>query len=79
MISIPIDLFQRNPAKYLQSVQKGGTLIITFRDKPIAEIKPTDYRENSLRPIALCRGEFTVPNDFDDPLPDSILSNFDEQ
>lgn len=29
-----------------------------------------------LRPIGLCAGEFTVPDDFDDPLPAEILELF---
>ncbi|MFN9173258.1 MAG: DUF2281 domain-containing protein [Synechocystis sp.] len=29
------------------------------------------------RPYALCQGEFTVPADFDDPLPDEILQDFE--
>jgi hypothetical protein len=30
-----------------------------------------------LRPIGLCAGEFTVPDDFDDPLPEEILRDFE--
>ena len=29
------------------------------------------------RPFGLCAGEFTVPNDFDEPLPEEILSAFE--
>ncbi|MGK7961428.1 prevent-host-death protein [Crocosphaera sp.] len=30
-----------------------------------------------LRPFGLCAGEFTVPDDFDDPLPEDILNAFE--
>ncbi len=30
-----------------------------------------------LRPFGLCTGEFTVPSDFDAPLPEDILSAFE--
>jgi hypothetical protein len=30
-----------------------------------------------LRPIGLCAGEFVVPDDFDAPLPEDILSAFE--
>lgn len=30
-----------------------------------------------LRPFGLCAGEFTVPDDFDDPLPEEILKEFE--
>jgi hypothetical protein len=29
------------------------------------------------RPIGLCKGEFVVPEDFDEPLPDDVLSLFE--
>ncbi len=29
------------------------------------------------RPIGLCQGEFVVPEDFDAPLPDDVLSLFE--
>jgi hypothetical protein len=29
------------------------------------------------RPYALCKGEFIVPPDFDDPLPEDILQDFE--
>ena len=33
--------------------------------------------ETTLRPFGLCAGEFTVPDDFDAPLPDDILAEFE--
>ena len=30
-----------------------------------------------LRPFGLCVGEFTVPDDFDDPLPEHIIEEFE--
>lgn len=32
---------------------------------------------NGRRPFGLARGEFVVPDDFDDPLPDEILVDFE--
>ncbi len=47
----------------------------------------TDWRElltilkeaedDSLRPVGLCAGEFTVPDNFDDPLPEDVQSAFE--
>ncbi len=42
-------------------------VIILEGEKPIAD----------LRPFGLCQGEFTVPDDFDVPLPDEILATFE--
>jgi hypothetical protein len=30
-----------------------------------------------LRPDGLCKGEFVTPDDFDDPLPDEIIKEFE--
>lgn len=34
-----------------------------------------DKLEIKERPFGLCKGEFTVPDDFNKPLPDEILDN----
>ena len=34
-------------------------------------------QDEKLRPIGLAAGEFTVPDDFDDPLPEEILRLFE--
>ena len=39
-----------------------------------AELRADD---KPLRPFGLCAGEFTVPDDFDDPLPEEILKEFE--
>jgi len=31
------------------------------------------------RPVGLCAGEFVVPDDFDDPLPENLLREFEGQ
>ena len=31
----------------------------------------------SLRPFGLAKGEFVVPDDFDEPLPEEILASFE--
>jgi hypothetical protein len=47
-----------------------------YYDKPPSELRPIASGQQ-LRPFGLCRGEFTVPDDFDDPLPEDILSAFE--
>jgi antitoxin (DNA-binding transcriptional repressor) of toxin-antitoxin stability system len=45
-------------------------LVITRADKPVAEIKPVSHDARRPRPFGLGAGQFTVPDDFDDPLTD---------
>ncbi len=76
MLSISVDEMQRDPLKYLQQVEAGETLVIFRLDKPMAELKPV-ASSKQLRPFGLCAGEFTVPDDFDAPLPEDLLSAFE--
>ncbi len=77
MLNVTIDEIQRDPLKYLRQVEAGETLVIVKADKPIAELRPIPFNSKQLRPFGLCAGKFTVPDDFDAPLPEEILSAFE--
>jgi antitoxin (DNA-binding transcriptional repressor) of toxin-antitoxin stability system len=62
--------------KYLRQVEAGETLVIVRSDKAIAELRPI-AQSKQLRPFGLCAGEFTVPDDFDAPLLEDLLSAFE--
>jgi antitoxin (DNA-binding transcriptional repressor) of toxin-antitoxin stability system len=79
MTTISIGDIQRDLLGYLGRVQAGETLVITDHDQPIAEVKPIAPASNGQRPFGLSAGEFVVPDDFDDPLPDDILREFGSQ
>lgn len=76
MLNVTVDEIQRDPLKYLRQVEAGETLVIVRSDKPIAELRPIASGKH-LRPFGLCTGEFTVPDDFDAPLPEDLLSAFE--
>jgi antitoxin (DNA-binding transcriptional repressor) of toxin-antitoxin stability system len=76
MVKITVDEIQENPLKYLTQVEAGETIVILKADIPIAELKPIPSPKQ-LRPFGLCAGEFTVPDNFDDPLPEEILDAFE--
>jgi len=76
MLNVTIDEIQRDPLKYLHQVEAGKTLVIVRSDKPIAELRPIASNKQ-LRPFGLCSGDFTVPDDFDAPLPEDLLSAFE--
>ncbi|MFQ4140354.1 type II toxin-antitoxin system Phd/YefM family antitoxin [Nodosilinea sp. PGN35] len=76
MLNITIDEIQRDPLKYLRQVEAGETIVIFRADQAIAELKPIT-KDKQLRPFGLCTGEFTVPADFDTPLPEDLLSAFE--
>jgi len=76
MITLNIDDIQHNLSEFIKLIQEGNSLIITQADKPIAEIKPLSTKppQKERRPIGLCEGEFVVPDDFNDPLPEEIIN-----
>lgn len=76
MLKITVDEIQRDPLKYLRQVEAGETFVIVQADKPIAELRPLTSNKQ-LRPFGLCAGEFTVPDDFDAPLPEDLLNAFE--
>jgi antitoxin (DNA-binding transcriptional repressor) of toxin-antitoxin stability system len=74
MITLKIDDIQQDLSGFIKLIQEGNSLIITQADQPIAEIKPIPTKPP--RPRGLCEGEFVVPDDFNDPLPEEIISLF---
>ena len=62
----------------LDRVEKGETFTITRHNEPVAELRPLGPRRSKgLRPWGLYKGAFTVPDDFNDPLPDDLLDLFE--
>lgn len=62
---------------YLRRVEAGEKFIIVRAGKPLAEIKPVIATSKLVRPYGLCADEFRVPDDFDDPLPEAIIQEFE--
>lgn len=77
MMTITIDDIQRDLIGYLQRVKAGETLVVLEENEPVVEIKPVAPNGTRLRPYALCAGQFRVPEDFDAPLPDEIIEQFE--
>jgi antitoxin (DNA-binding transcriptional repressor) of toxin-antitoxin stability system len=77
MITITVSDIQRDPLGYLRRVEEGETLLVTRDERPVAEIKPVPVPSRQPRPFGLCAGEFVVPSDFDRPLPEDILKEFE--
>jgi antitoxin (DNA-binding transcriptional repressor) of toxin-antitoxin stability system len=78
MTRVSVEEIQQDVSAFLQRVEAGETLLIMRTGKPIAEIKPVVVPPEALRPFGLCAGEFTVPEDFDVPLPEDIINAFED-
>ena len=71
-----IEELEKRPAEYLHRVIDGETIVVYQGTLAVAEIRPLTETEK-LRPVGLAEGEFVVPDDFDDPLPDDMLDAFE--
>ncbi len=61
---------QNGSVELLEPVELSG--------KYRALVTVLDYAiETELRPYGLCEGDFVVPDDFDEPLPENILQDFE--
>jgi prevent-host-death family protein len=62
-------------SKLLQKVALGEIVIIAKAGTPVARLVPIEPSQG-LRLPGSAKGEFVVPDDFDDPLPPEILDEF---
>jgi prevent-host-death family protein len=77
MSTISLQELQQNPEALLDRVEAGEHLVVVRGGRPVAELRPVPVARLDPRPFGLCAGAFTVPNDFDAPLPDDILREFE--
>ena len=73
-----IEEVENGPAEYLHRAMGGETIVVYQGKRAVAEIRPVTETEK-LRPVGLAEGEFVVPDDFEDPLPDDLLDAFEGQ
>lgn len=62
-------------SRLLDDVARGDEVIITRRGREVARL--VGARDTSPRQFGLDRGRFVVPDDFDAPLPDDVLQDFE--
>jgi prevent-host-death family protein len=74
---VSIDEIKQDLAAYLQRANAGEIFVITKAGKPLAEIRPVVPTTRFLRPFGLGLGEFRVPDDFDAPLPEQVVREFE--
>ena len=75
-MNVTVDEIKKNPEAIIHRVVEGETVVVTERDRPIAEIRPIENVKRP-RPFGLARGTFVVPDDFDAPLPEDVLKDFE--
>lgn len=76
-MTITLDEIKRDPLSFTRRLEAGEALIILAADKAVAKVEPIVPSSPARRPFGLCRGEFEVPDNFDEPLPEEVLTLFE--
>ena len=77
MSIITVQDLQRDLADFLRRLEAGESFLVVRGERPLAEVRPVPAPAAGPRPYGLCAGQFTVPADFDRPLPEDILQEFE--
>ncbi len=77
MIRINIHEAKTHLSRYLKKLEAGETIILCKRNVPIAEIRPIEPAPTKPRPVGLAKGQFQIPQEFFEPLPDELLDAFE--
>ena len=75
-MKVSVEDVEKDPREYLDRVLGGETVVVFENDRPVAEMRPLPKR-TGMRPIGLAKGDFIVPDDFNDPLPEDVLQLFE--
>ncbi len=67
---IPIRELRGHLAEHLTRVRAGASLVITSHGEPVARLVPYVPDQTAPRRFGFMAGQFTVPDDFDAPLPE---------
>jgi antitoxin (DNA-binding transcriptional repressor) of toxin-antitoxin stability system len=77
MSTITVQDIERDPLAFLRRLEAGEALLVVRDDRALAEVRPVPAAAAQPRPYGLGAGEFTVPDDFDRPLPEDVLEEFE--
>jgi prevent-host-death family protein len=77
MSTVSLQDLQQNPTALLDRVEAGEHLVVVRDGRPVAELRPIALGRRDPRPFGLCHGSFVVPEDFDAPLPEEVLREFE--
>jgi antitoxin (DNA-binding transcriptional repressor) of toxin-antitoxin stability system len=61
----------------VRRAEKGERIVLSRRNQPVVELSAIHKGRKTDRPDGLCAGELSIPADFDAPLPEEILRDFE--
>jgi prevent-host-death family protein len=63
-------------SRLIDRAEHGEEIVIARNGKPVAKLVAFQEKPLGPRRFGTMRGQFEVPDDFDDPLPDDLLALF---
>ena len=76
MTIVNIHQAKTNLSKLIEAVAQGEEIIIAKAGKPTAKLIPITHTKTQRTPGAL-KGQLTITADFNSPLPDDLLNDFE--
>jgi antitoxin (DNA-binding transcriptional repressor) of toxin-antitoxin stability system len=77
MLIVNVSEAKAQLTRLIKQAEAGEKVFISRRNEPIVELRLVITNKTHPKPqFGLCAGEFRVPDDFDEPLPDDILRTF---
>ena len=77
MAEIDVTEAKARLSEYLARVERGETVIICRRNKPVAELRPVSGMPARPRPMGLAAGRVRIPKAFFEPLDEDLLERFE--
>ena len=77
MSTISVQDIQRDPLGFLGRIEAGEAFLVMRGERAVAEVRPLIAAVAQPRPFGLCAGQFSVPDDFDGPLPEDVVRQFE--
>lgn len=77
METVSLQDLQRDPLGLLSPVEAGESILVARAGRPVAELRPVTPVHPAPRPFGLAAGTFVVPVEFDAPLPEDLLREFE--
>jgi prevent-host-death family protein len=74
-VSVNVHQAKTHLSKLLDRVALGEEIVIAKAGKPVARLVPVK-KAPVKRVLGTAKGDFVVPEDFDAPLPDQVLTEF---
>ncbi len=77
MQTVNIHAAKTHLSRLIDAVADGEEIIIARAGRPVARLVPVQGIAAPRRQLGQMEGDFTVPEDFDAPLPEDVLRDFE--